>query len=119
MLRGFASHQHWAGDIGGEYGFETRKIEVGQGFEKTDPGVVHKNVEIAELSEDVLVGSLNVFFFRDVRVNRMHAQPASRIRETLFISAGDRDSCSGGVQRVGGGASDTSRSTGDQCHLIF
>jgi hypothetical protein len=53
VLGSLAGPQHRARDVRGKHSLEVFPIEIHETFEYTNPRMVHRNIEIAELLEDV------------------------------------------------------------------
>src|ERR1700676_1489687 len=73
VFGGFPGHEHGAGDVGGEGGFEALEIEVDEVLEDAAAGVVDQDVEFAEFLQDFAIGALYVFLVGDVGLDWMHA----------------------------------------------
>ena len=78
IFGGLARHQHRAGDIGREHRVEARAIEIHQVLEHAESGIVHQDVQIAELFVDFAIGPLHIGFLRNIGVNRNYPQVFAR-----------------------------------------
>ena len=78
MLCGPAGHEHRARDVRRKHGFEAFTVKVNEVLEDSHPGIVHKNVEVAELLYDLAIRPLDVRLHRYVR-NPMYVAVTSLI----------------------------------------
>ena len=84
VLRGFARHEHHADDVGLQDRVELRAIHVNERTPLAECGVVHQNVEVAELVEELTIRPRDVVFAADVGLDRMRANRFRRFGQSVL-----------------------------------
>src|SRR4029077_14575759 len=101
VLCGPAGHEHRARDVRRKHGFEAFTVKVNEVLEDPHPGIVHKNVEVAELLDDLAIRPLDIRLNRYIGVNWVDTQVPRRIVQSALVTPGDRNArpCSGKTLR--------------------
>src|SRR5690349_20273401 len=89
MFCSLSSHQHCPCHVDGKYGFKAGAVHIDERLEHANAGIVNEDVEMAELSQNLAHGSLDIALTRDVRSNRCSADALCRLSEVALIPPGD------------------------------
>src|ERR1035437_5467588 len=119
MLCGLAGHKHCSSNVRGKHGLEILSVKINEVLEDTDAGIVHKNVQIAELLQNFTISPLDICLDRHVGIDWMHPQFSRRLRQPALVAS--RDGCAGPAcdKRMGNGSPNAAPAPSDQCNCIL
>jgi hypothetical protein len=112
-------HEERAEEVHAQHALQVGGVDVRDGARQEDAGVVHDDVEAAELGDDPADARGDLRTLRDVgRQDERRAAGLARDRLELRSSTrGERDAGAGGGERDRRGATDTARGAGDEHRL--